>query len=283
MIRKTLGILAISLLFLALVGCSGQNTDPYNLNGVQNSNPYCINGVWENTGNIESRRVEINGNQFIMTTNIRGHIASFISDNVYENEPGFDEIEVGEVCFDTYFLLTGRNVNPDVYRIEIRHVSEHETIVERIPTQRKTIIFMQVDESGAIARTAQGFEEWIELYKHEPGFAIAENIEFTRRYEMDFHTFYLLTGTVVDETYVYSIVVLSADTREVYKFIMGNVRQIAFEYFTDSQTQRDGTFILMDDGHKEVIWSDTGNVQVFDFDRTPNTITFAGRRYQRAD
>ena len=279
MIKKTLWILAVSLVFL--VGCGGQNNDSGNLNGIQNSAPHNIDGVWEYTQINESRRLEINGNQFVMTICNRSYSWPIGSERMYEDYPIFDAIEVGEIDFDTYFLLTGRSVNPDVYKIEITSVSQHETIIERIPTRRKSIWFMQVDEHGALARTAQNFEELIELYKHEPGFAIAENIEFTRHSEIDFHTFYLLTGTEVDENYVYRIVVFSADTREVYELITGYVKNISFRYINLTTTRRDGTFILMDDGRKEVIWNDTWNVELFNFDQTPNTITFAGRRYQR--
>ena len=273
--RGILGVLVVGLLLL--VGCGGQSADPLG-----------IDGVWENTQSITPSRLEIDGNQFTMINyNRHQNLRHWLS--VYENDPGFDEIEPGEIDSGAFFRLTGRNINDGAdgdlyeYAIELILESEWATTIERIPTQRKTIWFMKAGVGGEVARTAQAFEEMIELYEHEPGFAIAENSGITQGEDMDFDTFYLLTGTAADETYVYRIRVLSVDTRDVYKHITGYVRNFSIDVSFTTRQERYGTFTLLNDGRKEVVWGDTGNVQISDFDRTPNTITFSWTRYQRAD
>ena len=268
MIRKALGIFAVSLLFLA--GCGGQNAGPHNINGMWEIS----NGLWEHHPHL-SRRVEINGNQFVMTIYNRSHSQQSIN----ENEPGFDEIEVGEIDFDTYFLLTGENVNPDVYKVEITNVMESSTIVDRIPTQVINIEFQMLDANDR--HVFHRYPHYIRLYENEPGFALAQNIEFTWGEDIDFHTHYLLTGIKVNEAYVNRIMVFGPHLTQGNRNIREYSKQFSFAYF--STAQRYGTFTLMDDGRKEVIWGDTGDVQLFHFDRTPNTIHFAGWRYQRAD
>jgi len=269
---------------LTLVGC-GEQSDvqigleqqfepPYVPQGVvQNPDPHNINGVWETNFN----RLKIDGERFVLTTYSQQWGQSL---QIAEGDPGFDVLEVGEIDFDTYYIITGRNVGYDVISVEITNVSQWQTVLERVPVQRRSITIMRVNETGAVAITAPNFSEHFEFYEHEPGFALIEEKGIERNGDIDFDTFYLLTGIEVNETYVYRLRVLDVFTRQVNRNIMGYTRSASIVH--NISTQRSGTFILLDDGRKEVIWSDTGNVRVYNFDRTPNTITFAGLRYQRA-
>jgi len=257
---------------LTLVGCGAEN-EPQGV--VQNPGPYNINGVWETNLNW----LEIDGNRFVLTTYTHQQWGQFLE--VLEGDPGFDKLEVGEIDFDTYYILTGRNVGYDVISVEITNVSQGQRILERVPVQRRNISIITVDETGFMTGPFN-FAEHFDFYEHEPGFAIIEEKGIERNGDIDFDTFYLLTGIEVNETYVYRIRVLDVFTRQTHQNIMGYIRHAIISYNASTSTQRSGTFILLDDGRKEVIWNDTGNVRVYNFDRTPNTITFAGLRYQRA-
>ena len=279
MLRKTMNLFALAIILLLLVGCGGQNQD-YNEEQHEeyNPDPHGLSGVWEHIGH-RPRRLEISGTDFILTTYNHNRVMSV--HELTENDPGFDEFETGEIDSDTYFALTGRNVDPDVYKIEISSVLQWQTIIESIPRQRISIWYRKVDDSGALALTAQNFEEYLRIYDDEPGFALIVNNDPGRGGSLDFDTYYQLTGTKADENYVYRIAVDSFTHVYFTQDVWGDTQQIMFTYSTT--LRRDGRFILMDDGRMEVIWNDTGSVQVYYFDRTPNTITFAGLRYQRVE